>query len=295
MDKIKIILDTDIGSDCDDAGALAILHNFADSDKAEIKAVVHCGSEISGAVAVKAINTWYQRSEIPVGKWNKSVFLEGETYRRYTSAIMEEYLKSHSMPEFEDSVRVLRRTLAENNGITIVVTGMLNNIAELLKSGSDDISPMSGIELVKNSVKDMYVMGGNFLDLSYAEFNILTDTDSARFVAEKFPIPITYCGYELGENVLTGRSLKNASDEHPVKLAYKLHSHKNNSLRFSWDPITVYCAVEKDSAFYKKSEKKTILFDEKGRVIMRDNGKDCYMIASSTNEEIQAELEKYMI
>lgn len=104
-------------------------------------------------------------------------------------------------------------------------------------------------------------MGGNFIDLTHAEYNILTDIESARFVSENFPMPIVYCGFELGENVLTGRNLKSTSEQHPVKLAYKLHSQKNNSIRFSWDPITVYCSIIRDSPFYRKSEKKTILFD----------------------------------
>lgn len=39
---VKIIFDTDIGGDCDDAGALALLHRLCDMGEAELLAVTHC-------------------------------------------------------------------------------------------------------------------------------------------------------------------------------------------------------------------------------------------------------------
>ena len=36
---IKIIFDTDIGGDCDDAGALALIHRLCDKGEAELLAV----------------------------------------------------------------------------------------------------------------------------------------------------------------------------------------------------------------------------------------------------------------
>ena len=37
----KIILDTDLGTDCDDAGAIAMLINMASEGKAEILGMTH--------------------------------------------------------------------------------------------------------------------------------------------------------------------------------------------------------------------------------------------------------------
>lgn len=295
MDKIKIILDTDMGSDCDDAGALAVLHNFINQGKAELLSVVHCGSEITGPIAIKAINKWYGREEIPVGRWEKSVFLENDICRRYTAPLAEQYLKGREMPKFENSVRVMRKTLAENQDVTIVVIGMMNNVAELLRSEGDDISPFGGIELVKKSVKNMYVMAGHFEDLSYSEYNVVCDIDSARFVSENFPCPVVYCGFELGEKVLTGNKLKEAQKDHPVRLAYEIHSGKNGGLRNSWDPITVYCAVMQDNESYSKSEPLKIGFDEKGCAALEKGGKDFYMIANIEPSKAQTLIDGYMV
>ena len=39
---VKIIYDTDIGGDCDDAGTLSMLHRLCDKNEAELLAVTHC-------------------------------------------------------------------------------------------------------------------------------------------------------------------------------------------------------------------------------------------------------------
>ena len=39
---IKLMFDTDMGSDCDDAGALALLHELATLGECEILSVTHC-------------------------------------------------------------------------------------------------------------------------------------------------------------------------------------------------------------------------------------------------------------
>ena len=286
----KIILDTDLGSDCDDAGALSVLHNLADRGNAEILAITHCASAISGAVTVKAINEWYGRENIPVGRYDRRVFLEDENCLIYTRRIMEKYLESHAMPKFENAVRIQRKALAKNKGITMVVIGMLNNIAELLESEPDDISPLCGIDLVKNSVDEMYIMGGNFADLTYAEWNIRHDIKSAQYVAENFPKSIIYCGIELGNEVITGSKLIDQNENNPVRESYyilrKAHFGDENILRQSWDQITVYCAVKSENILYRKSEKMKIGFDDDGKVLLSKGEKDCYLITNASNEII---------
>ena len=64
---VKIILDTDMGPDCDDAGALALLHKLEKLGEAEILAVMHCTSSIWGPGCIDAINTYYKRPDIPIG------------------------------------------------------------------------------------------------------------------------------------------------------------------------------------------------------------------------------------
>lgn len=286
----KILIDTDLGTDCDDAGALAILHNMAKEGMADIIGVTHCASEISGAVALKAINVWYERSDIPTGRFMKYKFLEGEKYTKFTKEIMECYLEEHEMPRFDDAVKVMRKALAENTGVTLVTIGMMNNVADLLRSEPDEISHKTGLELVRDSVKCMYSMGGNFEDFEYEEYNIITDVKSAKYVAEHFAAPIIYGGFELGCGIKTGINLKNKSDDNPIKKIYDVIG----GVGFSWDPITVYCAIRQENEFFDKSSEKTISFDDRGRAICIDGGKDFYLVMTADPEAVRMELDKYI-
>ena len=63
----RIILDTDMGDDCDDVGALFILHGAVERGKANLLATMGCASADAIAPALDAINTWFGRPEIPVG------------------------------------------------------------------------------------------------------------------------------------------------------------------------------------------------------------------------------------
>ncbi len=65
--SVSIIFDTDIGTDVDDAGALAILHILADQGKAEILATMSANQNRWCAPAIDVINTYYGRGDIPIG------------------------------------------------------------------------------------------------------------------------------------------------------------------------------------------------------------------------------------
>ena len=116
----KIILDTDLGTDCDDAGAIAMLINMASEGKAEILGMTHCASEMSGVIAVKAICDWYGAENMPIGRLTRYSFLEGEKYQRFTGEVSREYEKVNGTSEFEDSVKLMRTLLAENSGVTLI-------------------------------------------------------------------------------------------------------------------------------------------------------------------------------
>ena len=64
---VRIIFDTDIGTDVDDAGALAILPIMADRGEAEILATRSANRNRWCGPALDAINTYYGRGDMPVG------------------------------------------------------------------------------------------------------------------------------------------------------------------------------------------------------------------------------------
>lgn len=65
-----VIFDTDMGSDCDDAGALAVLHALADAGEVRILGVIFSsGKNRYGVGTCDAINTYYGRGDIPLGQY----------------------------------------------------------------------------------------------------------------------------------------------------------------------------------------------------------------------------------
>src|SRR4051812_44187889 len=64
---IPVILDTDIGPDCDDAATVAILHALELKGEAKILGMVCNTTSPWGAPCLDAINTYYGRADIPVG------------------------------------------------------------------------------------------------------------------------------------------------------------------------------------------------------------------------------------
>lgn len=64
---VRLIVDTDMFSDVDDAGALALANAFADAGEARLLAVMVNTPSRWGAPAADAIDTYYHRGGVPVG------------------------------------------------------------------------------------------------------------------------------------------------------------------------------------------------------------------------------------
>ncbi len=284
----KIILDTDIGPDCDDCGALAILDRFHVSGRAELLGVTHCTSDIYGAYTIKSINRWFG-IDVPIGQTERQSFLDGGNMRKYTLPIGKTQRDGFGEAKFEPAVPLLRRLLAANTGVTLVFIGPLNNLAELLESLGDDISPLSGVELVKSSVDEIIIMGGNFKDPGIPEFNIQCDVHAAQTAVEKSPVPLVFCGFEAGERVMTGDSLLCCPVDYPVKQAYGYYT--NGKPRPSWDLVTVYYALTSDSPEWKVSGEVRVDFDDAGRTSVEEGSGSVY-VSHRNEKKLAAELER---
>src|SRR5688500_9929783 len=66
-EPLPTVFDTDLDSDCDDAGALALLHTLADRGEAKILATTVSSKHPWAAACVDGINTYHGRPDIPIG------------------------------------------------------------------------------------------------------------------------------------------------------------------------------------------------------------------------------------
>ncbi len=75
----RLIVETDIFSDVDDVGALAVAHALADEDRCQLAAIGVNTPSIYGVGAARAVNAFFGRPDIPVGRFaeqDDSVFAQ---------------------------------------------------------------------------------------------------------------------------------------------------------------------------------------------------------------------------
>ncbi|KAI1409004.1 nucleoside hydrolase [Hypoxylon sp. FL1857] len=249
----SIIIDTDIFSDVDDVGSLAIanvLHNYGLVDLRGVAINTHSKY---GALAASVINTYFGNGDIPIAAIRP---LTNETFFDTRDFVLGEYASkiAHNWPRsLNDSsatptpVELYRSILAssEDQSITIISLGFLNNLAALLISPSDDITPLTSLNLISAKVEELVVMGGRYP--SGREFNFAgVDPASTQHVVNNWPrdIPITYSGYELGKGILSGGRLADyALPDSPVLAAYQWYVGRCSTIRESWDPVTTLYGI----------------------------------------------------
>ena len=156
----SVIFDTDLDSDVDDVGALAVLHALENNGQAKILAVIVTSDDMHSPLCADAINTYFLRPDIPIGV-NKEAKLR--SFSRYTRAVADEY--PHDLKSFndaEDAASLYRKVLSPqpDGSVVIVTVGHLTNLKNLLLSGPDDYSPLGGTALVEKKVKLWSCMGG---------------------------------------------------------------------------------------------------------------------------------------
>ena len=244
---VKVIFDTDIASDVDDVGALALLNVLADRGEAELLACGISSNNPWSPACVDAINTWFGRPDVPIGR--VAQFASDKTVgSRYTEAIANEF--PNDLPTSDrlpTAVQVYRQVLAdqEDGSVTIVTVGFLTNLAALLDSPADKFSPLTGPELVKAKVKQWVVMGGVFpagqFENGEGEYNLRVTPDATQQVINHWPTPVVFSGYEIGEPVHTGAKLAEIDPASPVRRGYELYNNLAN--RNSWDQTAVLYAV----------------------------------------------------
>jgi inosine-uridine nucleoside N-ribohydrolase len=259
-EPLKVILDTDIGPDCDDVGAVAVLHELADQGKVEILAMAVCSGEDTrkwGPPCLDALNTYFQRPDLPIGVIRKGGVGDESKYNRQIATEFENDLKDGA--NAEEATTLYRKTLAAQPDASVVIVsiGYLSNLRYLLESTADEHSQLNGVGLVKQKVKTYVCMGGTFP--KGREWNIHRDVEASKIVIRDWPTPIYFSGFEIGEKIMTGPpavrddadaerekktaiEVANESDIDPVTRAYRLYT--GGEKRNSWDQTAVWFAVE---------------------------------------------------
>jgi inosine-uridine nucleoside N-ribohydrolase len=278
----KIIFDTDLGPDYDDVGALAFLHAMADSGKAEILATVSSNKHELVAPSIEVINTYFGRPELAIGAPKAKGVNLGSNQHWADSIVLKYPHTIKSTNEVADAVTIYRKILTEqtDKSVTIVTVGFLTNLSNLLKSQPDNISPITGKDLVSKKVNKLVSMAGKFPQ--GREFNVYMDTAASEYVYSNWPGEVIFTGFEIGWEIRTGLRLMNSNVKNsPVKDVFKISiplSAEDKDGRMSWDETAVLIGVYGTEGFFDTVRGK-IIVNTDGSNTWEDNpeGKHVYV------------------
>ena len=237
MNPKKVIFETDMSTDVDDVGALAVLHALADNGEVEILAISFNEVHPSGAGAICAINTWYNRGDIPIGIYKGNLADPDES--SYLDGIAANF--PHDLPTTPtpSSLELYRQVLSEqpDNSVTIISVGFLNNLYDLLEAESD---------LVAQKVTKLVVMA-LLIDDPYntVRHDLI---DKSEYVIHNWPTLLVISQH--GESVHTGEKLAETPAGNPVREAYYRRFNGQYKGRSSWDQIAVLYGVRGLSDYF---------------------------------------------
>jgi inosine-uridine nucleoside N-ribohydrolase len=286
-EPVKIIFDTDMESDVDDVGALAMLHGLSDQGHCEILATISSSLNPWAAPTIDVVNTYFGHPDIPIG--NVKTF---GVYRnsKYARPIVDNYPQDIGLGEnAPDAVDLYRKILSEqpDSSIIIVSVGYVSNLYNLLKSEPDAHSPLSGSELVQKKVKHYVCMGGRYpLQQDPGKWgNFKPDPRAIQYVAKFWPTDIIFtAGGDFADAIPTGKILfeDKRSAKNPVSNAYKIFLEGwNREYHHSADLIAVHVAVKGVQPYFQlKSTGYNHIFDNGTNVWRRAPDKPNHFIVA---------------
>ncbi len=236
---VPIILDTDMESDVDDVGALAMLHALADRGELTILGVMMSALNPASAACAERINHYFGRPNIPIGNVRGDGVMRDSRYAAHIAAEFPGALESGDAAP--DATALYRRLLAgqPDDSVVIVTIGYKTNLRNLLHSDACEHSDLSGRALVARKVRLWMCMGGRFP--SGREANILWDARAAHDAIKDWPTEIIFSGWEIGRDIYTGGQLADLPVDSPVRRSYQLFN--NLQPHRSWDQAALLYAA----------------------------------------------------
>ena len=301
-----ILFDTDMDTDCDDAGALAILIEYAKHGMADISAIVTDCPDRYAPTACEMICNWYDIHPM-IGTIYDHEFPEDETdryvrYRNHRLTLPEEIyynrttskLLNKTDKDYPSSVSVYRRALAsaQDKSVIVLAIGFLTAIEQLWSSEPDQYSDLNGYDLFRAKVKYVVSMGcATYPSTDNYNFNYNMDRVGAKAFFDRCPCSI-YVSPD-GIDVITGSCFSSALPVgHPLRTIYEIYNQGQNKGRMSWDLIALLFALEPTSSLFNIETHGTVCYDDTCNVVYwNENGsRNDYQITSNISSEKMATL-----
>ena len=249
----KVILDTDIGTDVDDALALAVLLCSRDVDLIGIT-TVYGDTRLRSAIAMHLCSLLNRTIPTYVGESNpmsgREVWMsgsEGKNLKNLDSFTLE----ATSAVDF-----LVNAVVSQPKSIDVIAIGPLTNIARAIQTDLD----------FEEKVKRVWIMGGDFTQ-SKVEHNFKCDIDAARIVLES-NVPISILDLPSSQKTII-RMEEIEQIRNAPALGALLYSEimswiqpRNQDWTIPHDPITVLSLLAPD--FFETSPAGQVKIDSEG-------------------------------
>ena len=257
-----IILDADIGSSTDDLFAMEMLYRYEQQGRCRLLGVVVDREGEQNAVFTDVMNTYFGRGDVPIGLVREGI-KNPAVWIDYAHVADKQQGNGQQMfgrtvadySTLPDGWQLYRQLLATqpDHSVSILCTGFVTCLAQLLQSGADEYSPLNGVELVRRKVKCIYMQGGVFGDAEEPDFNFAQGANFAQEFFSRWPadVDMVFSPMETGQTVeyTPEQVISDISwtDTHPIKQVY-MTCNCNTGQRM-WDVMPTVQAVEGDNLF----------------------------------------------
>lgn len=262
MKQKKVIIDTDLGDDVDDAVAIALAVLSPEIEVAGITTVFK--DTKARTEMVKDLLEFYQMGNIPVYIGQGLPLIERPKMEKpiQYSILRNEYIQEQSL----DAVDFIIKTAAENENVCIVAMGPLTNLG---------LAFLKAPEIMKRV--EIIGMGGAFLN-SYPEWNIICDPEAARIVTD-FAENLTMLGLDVTKYTkLTAKEMEEVknSNQPAVQYLYKgmeIFMDKTGFPITLHDAVLIACLIDREIVTLKKGDYTVELKGEltRGTIVHKTN------------------------
>lgn len=246
--KVRLIIDTDMLNFDDDPMAIGEANILQNWGQVELIGVLSCINSRYAPPAIDAIDTFFGHPDIPTAVQkpvdNLTTWPDHPEFGDYLTGLTfnftEDVRDGANVPDPVTAYRFLLSTSADDS-ITIAAIGFYDNLFQLMNSGPDEISPLTGAELLSTKVRELVVQAN---DVGFSYNTGTYDPAYAEAVLNWWPGRLTFASDEVGENTIIGRRITTELDPETNPLGFALRANIGYGQSHPvWDAVAVYYAV----------------------------------------------------
>lgn len=294
-----LVVDTDVCADVGDVSGIQAAIALHKNNEVTLGLVLTNARNDYGPEFVRTILAANGLGSIPIGAYQGSSSNIATT-SPFTDLVVTRFGNTaNHRAGYTDAVVQARTVLAAaaNSSVVWASIGYGPNLAGLLASAADGISPLTGLALFNAKVKRLVVMGGDY-PTGTAEFNFAGDPAdwNAIFAAARTQ-PLLGVGSTYPNGIISGAAQNGGALVSPSYYAFTLAGDNQGGGVFTrpdWDPLAIMFAVRGHSDGLQ-----TILGWEGSNAVNgttgnntwtagSDSGIDSYVMGRASNAAIQS-------